>query len=83
MAQVAPRVGTMVLSADGGVGQALCWELQMVHGVWCTPPARQPLSKSIHGCRVWAHLPGPGVLLVYDDFIEYWSTYYYIKGNIK
>lgn len=33
MAQVAPRVGTMVLNADGGVGQALCWELQMVHGV--------------------------------------------------
>lgn len=54
----------MVLNADGGVSQALRWELQMVHGVWWTPPAHHPLSKSIHGCRVWAPLPGPGVLII-------------------
>lgn len=64
----------MALSADGGMGQALCWELQMVHGVWWTPPAHQPLSKSIHGCRVWAPLPGPGMMIVNRDFIDYWSS---------
>lgn len=70
----------MALNADGGPGPLL----GAVHGVWLVVDTTcLSASEYLHSwLMMWAHLPGPGVLIVYNDFTDYWSSYFQSKKEL-